>query len=200
VEYSASPVIEDDRVTGAVVVFRDVTKRRESEEEMFYRANYDAVTAVPNRSLLLERLGQELKLARREDKRVGVLFIDLDDFKAVNDSLGHHAGDLLLRQVAERLQRCVRETDTVARLGGDEFVVLLTHVADSACSERIADALIRSLAQGVELAGRTIQVGASIGIAHFPEQGDTPVALIDRADAAMYQAKSAGRGVHRRAE
>jgi diguanylate cyclase (GGDEF)-like protein/PAS domain S-box-containing protein len=200
VEYSASPIMDQERVTGAVVVFRDITKRRESEEELFYRANFDIVTGLPNRSLLLERLGQELKLARREDKRVGVLFIDLDDFKAVNDSLGHQAGDLLLRGVAERLQRRVRETDTVARLGGDEFVVLLAHVADRACTERVADQLIRSLAEGFMVADQSVRVGASIGIALFPEHGDSPAALIDRADAAMYRAKSGGRSVHRMAE
>ncbi|WP_200388620.1 sensor domain-containing diguanylate cyclase [Thiocapsa imhoffii] len=200
VEYSASPVKEHGQVTGAVVVFRDITKRRESEEEMFYRANYDVITELPNRNLLLERLGQELKLARREGKRVGVLFIDLDDFKAVNDTLGHHAGDLLLRQVAERLTRCLRETDTVARLGGDEFVVLLTHVVDHGATERIADMLICALRHGFQLAGHSVRVGASIGIAHFPDQGDTPEALIDHADAAMYQAKAAGRGMHRSAE
>jgi diguanylate cyclase (GGDEF)-like protein len=199
VEYSASPVMDQGRVTGAVVVFRDITKRRESEEELFYRANYDTVTGLPNRSLLIERLGQELKLARREDKRVGVLFIDLDGFKVVNDSFGHQAGDRLLRAVAERLQRSVRETDTVARLGGDEFVVLLAHLDDRACSERVADQLIASLAEDFVVADQAVRVGASIGIAVFPEQGDCPAVLIDRADAAKYRAKADGRGVHRMA-
>lgn len=200
VEYVATPVCQDGRASGAVVVFRDITQRRETEEEMIHRANYDALTGLPNRNLLLDRLDQELKFARREHKRVGLLFIDLDDFKRVNDSLGHQAGDLLLRQVAERLRAGVRETDTVARLGGDELVVLLPYVQDSDDARMVAMNLLQRLQEPFAIAGHAARIGASIGIAFFPEHGTEPKTLLDKADHAMYQAKAKGRGVFQMAK
>lgn len=195
VEYVVTPVNESQAITGAVVVFRDITKRRETEEEIIYRANYDSLTKLPNRMLLMERLGQELKLARREEKLVGLLFIDLDRFKDVNDSLGHRAGDLLLRQVGHRLQRLLRETDTVGRLGGDEFVILLPHVVHIDDPAEVAERILRALDDPFELEGRAAQIGASIGIAVFPRDGEDVGELMHKADLAMYRAKSAGTGV-----
>jgi diguanylate cyclase (GGDEF)-like protein/PAS domain S-box-containing protein len=196
VEYVVTAISEGETVTGAVVVFRDIAKRRETEEEIIYRANYDALTGLPNRNLLIDRLGQEIKLARREKKPVGLLFIDLDKFKEVNDSQGHRAGDLLLRQVAQRLRDSLRETDTVGRLSGDEFVILLPHAHDAADPAKVADKVLRTLAEAFDLEGQEVRIGASIGIARFPDDGGDVVDLMHKADLAMYQAKSAGRGTY----
>ncbi|WP_373508183.1 diguanylate cyclase domain-containing protein [Thiocapsa sp.] len=200
VEYAVTPMLLGDTPTGAVVVFRDITKRRQTEEEVLYRANFDAVTGLPNRNLLLERLGQALKRARREAIRVGILFIDLDDFKQVNDSLGHNAGDLLLRQVAERLQQSVRETDTVARFAGDELVVVVAHIADHVFLQTVAEKLLRVLREPFAIGNDSVRIGGSIGIAVFPDHGEDPQVLLNHADLAMYQAKAAGRGTYRFAE
>jgi diguanylate cyclase (GGDEF)-like protein len=190
-----TPVNESQAITGAVVVIRDITKRRETEEEIIYRANYDSLTKLPNRILLMERLSQELKLARREEKLVGLLFIDLDRFKDLNDSLGHRAGDILLRQVGHRLQRILRETDTVGRLGGDELVILLPHVVHVHDPAEVAERMSRALDDPFELEGHGAQIGASIGIAVFPRDGEDVSELMHQADLAMYRAKSADTGV-----
>ncbi|WP_170164841.1 sensor domain-containing diguanylate cyclase [Thiocapsa rosea] len=197
VEYAVTPMLLGETPTGAVVVFRDITKRRQTEEEILYRANFDSVTGLPNRNLLFERLNQELKRARREATRIGILFIDLDDFKQVNDSLGHDAGDLLLRQVAERLQRSVRETDTVARFAGDELVVVIAQIVDRAFLETISEKLLQVLREPFSIGDENVRIGGSIGIAIFPDHGDDAQALLNRADLAMYQAKAAGRGTYR---
>jgi diguanylate cyclase (GGDEF)-like protein/PAS domain S-box-containing protein len=197
VEYVVTPLMQAEQVTGAVVVFRDVTKRRESEEDMVYRANFDPVTGLPNRNLLLERLEQELKRARREQNMVAVIFIDLDHFKAVNDSLGHRAGDVLLHEVGRRLQGAVREIDTVARLGGDELVVLLTHVTRPEAPQAVAGKLLQVLHEPFLLDGQAVQIGASMGVALYPLHGADSNILINQADLAMYQAKAAGRGTWR---
>jgi diguanylate cyclase (GGDEF)-like protein/PAS domain S-box-containing protein len=197
VEYAVTPMLLGDTPTGAVVVFRDITKRRQTEEEILYRANFDAVTGLPNRNLLLGRLDQELKLARREARRVGILFIDLDDFKQVNDSLGHDAGDLLLRQVAERLQQSVRDTDTVARFAGDELVVVVAHIADHVFLQTVAEKLLQVLREPFSIGNDSVRIGGSIGIAVFPEHGEDPQVLLNQADLAMYRAKAAGRGTYR---
>lgn len=197
VEYAVTPLLFAETPTGAVVVFRDITKRRETEEEMLYRANFDSVTGLPNRNLLLERLGHELKTARRAAKRVGILFIDLDDFKQVNDSLGHDAGDLLLRQVAERLQHSVRDTDTVARFAGDELVVVVAHISDRAFLQTVAEKLLQVLRGPFAIGDQSVRIGGSIGIAIFPDHAEDAQELLNRADLAMYQAKAAGRGTYR---
>lgn len=193
VEYVVTSIKASEAVSGAVVVFRDITKRRETEEEIIYRANYDSLTGLPNRNLLMERLNQELKLARREHKLVGLLFIDLDRFKEVNDALGHRAGDLLLGQIGHRLQGVLRETDTLGRLGGDEFVVLLPHVQDPDDPTRVAEKLALALRQPFDLEGEVATIGASIGIALFPKDGEDVSELMHQADLAMYRTKSASR-------
>jgi diguanylate cyclase (GGDEF)-like protein/PAS domain S-box-containing protein len=197
VEYVITPINESQAITGAVVVFRDITKRRETEEEIIYRANFDSLTKLPNRMLFIERLGQELKLARREKKLVGLLFIDLDRFKDVNDALGHRAGDLLLSQVGHRLQSLLRETDTVGRLGGDEFVILLPHVGHIHEPAEVAERVLRALDDPFDLEGHAAQIGASVGIAVFPRDGEDVSELMHQADLSMYRAKSAGTGVFR---
>lgn len=193
VEYLVTPMMRDDVVTGAVAVFRDITRRRKSEEEIRYRANYDMLTGLPNRNLLAERLSQELKLARREGVQVGLLFVDLDHFKNINDSAGHEVGDVLLQQVARRLIGCVRESDTVGRLGGDEFALMLPHLHDTADAARIAEKVVSVLGERFDLNGQEAWIGASIGITVFPGDGDSASELLRHADLAMYKAKESGR-------
>ncbi len=176
-----------------ISLFHDITQRKRSEAEIAYRANYDALTGLPNRALLAERLNQSLKQARRENTRVAVLFIDLDLFKRVNDTLGHAIGDALLQAVAERMRQCVRETDTIARQGGDEFVVLLVDIEGSSAAGIVAEKIISLLAAPFDLSGNEIHIGASIGITLFPEDGVDVETLFRNADLAMYRAKDAGR-------
>ncbi len=196
VEYLVTPM-EEMGERGAVVVFHDISRRRRSEEEIRYRANYDMLTGLPNRSLLVERLTQELRLARREGTRLGLLFVDLDHFKDINDAAGHEVGDLMLQQVAARLRHCVRDSDTVGRLGGDEFALLLPRLHDSQDAAAIADKVISTLADRFDLQGQEAWIGASVGITVFPGDGDTPSELLRHADLAMYKAKEAGRNDYR---
>jgi len=176
-----------------VALFADITQKKRSEEEIAYRANYDALTGLPNRNLLTERLGQAMKQARREGARVAVMFVDLDFFKQVNDTLGHAMGDRLLQAVAERMRQCVRETDTIARQGGDEFVVLLAGIEDSAAAGLVADKILGQLCAPFVIDGNEIHIGASIGITLFPDDGRDIETLFRNADLAMYRAKDAGR-------
>ena len=196
VEFLASPVRQDDQVIGAVVVFRDITERRLAQEEMRRRANHDALTGLPNRSLIVERLDQAVTRARRTGTQAAVMFLDLDDFKWVNDAYGHDAGDRLLTQVGERLVSCVRAMDSVARLGGDEFLVLLTEVRGPRDASRVAEKVLAVLAEPFELDGRQARVDGSIGIALFPGDGEDAGELIRHADLAMYVAKRRGRHAH----
>jgi diguanylate cyclase (GGDEF)-like protein/PAS domain S-box-containing protein len=176
-----------------VSLFIDITQKKRSEAEIAYRANYDALTDLPNRALLTERLGQAMKQARREHLRIAVLFVDLDFFKQVNDTLGHAIGDRLLQMVAERMRLCVRETDTIARQGGDEFVVLLAGIADAADAGIVAEKIIAQMTQPFLLDDHEIHIGASIGITLFPDDGNDIETLFRNADLAMYRAKGAGR-------
>lgn len=176
-----------------VAVFSDVTKRRLSEEEIRFRAHYDVLTGLPNRSLLTERLDQAIRVCQRDGGKLGLLFIDLDRFKQVNDTLGHKAGDMLLREAAHRLQSCVRESDTVARQGGDEFVVLLLGVEKATDAGQVATKIAESVARPFDLNGQEARVGASIGITLFPDDGQDASTLLRNADLAMYRAKELGR-------
>jgi len=184
---------DDGEIVEFVALFVDITQRKRSEEEIAYRANYDALTGLPNRNLLVERLGQAMKQARREDSRVAVMFIDLDLFKQVNDTLGHPVGDRLLQAVAERMRLCVRETDTIARQGGDEFVVLLADIEDTAAAGTVADKIIAQASAPFLIDDNEIHIGASIGITLFPDDGLDIETLFRNADLAMYRAKDAGR-------
>lgn len=185
----------DGAIGNFVGVFSDVTDERRREDSIRHRAFHDALTDLPNRALLLDRLDQAITQARRRDGGLAVLFLDLDGFKPVNDRHGHRVGDEVLRQVAERLKACVRETDTVARLGGDEFVIALTNVVDCASVDRTAQSILTSFTRPMVLGDVTVSVGTSIGIAVFPDAGGDPASLIANADKAMYEAKRQGKGV-----
>jgi diguanylate cyclase (GGDEF)-like protein/PAS domain S-box-containing protein len=176
-----------------VGVFSDISERKASEERMRYLAHYDALTDLPNRTLLEDRAAQALSRARRDKTRVGVLFFDLDKFKPVNDRFGHDVGDLLLKEVARRVLVCVRESDTVARLGGDEFVVVLPEIAQTEDAVMVADKILAELNEPFEVSGHRIEIGASIGVAVYPEHARDEMELVKHADEAMYQAKAAGR-------
>lgn len=176
-----------------VALFSDVTENKKREELLWQQANFDLLTLLPNRRMFQDRLDVELKKLRRTGNKLAVLFLDLDRFKAVNDTLGHHMGDQLLRQAAKRILACVRASDTVSRLGGDEFTVILTDVEGAANVERVAQTIIDSLSQPFDLEGHSVEVSASLGIAMGPDHASESASLVQKADQAMYAAKQAGR-------
>ena len=180
-----------------LVTSRDISGRVAAEDRMRQLAMHDPLTGLPNRDLLEDRIGLALATARREGERLAVLMLDLDRFKQVNDSLGHAAGDELLRQVAQRLRELLREEDTVARIGGDEFAVLLPRLAASRDATQVARMLVASLCAPFGVEGRQVSIGVSLGIALFPTHGRDPAALLRRADAALYRAKGDGRSTYR---
>ncbi|HJV24355.1 MAG TPA: EAL domain-containing protein [Aromatoleum sp.] len=188
---------DDGRALRYVGVFNDITELRRKDEHIRHLAFHDPLTGLPNRALLLDRLEHGLAGARRAGERLGLMFIDLDRFKHINDSLGHDIGDALLQEVARRLRESVRQSDTVARMGGDEFVILLEQVGEPEVCAGLAKKILTRLNAPMELDGHTLQVCASIGIACFPDDGSDTVTLMKHADAAMYAAKSAGRGTYR---
>jgi diguanylate cyclase (GGDEF)-like protein len=178
---------------GRVWSLRDVTKRRQAEERLNYLANFDPLTDLPNRTLLYDRLGQAMTRAPWHKRSVAVLFLDLDRFKNINDTLGHAFGDLLLKAVAERLTRCVREGDTVARLGGDEFVLILDDLAQPGDILLVAQKILGALSSPFNLEGRELFITTSIGIALYPDDGKDYETLLKNADTAMYRAKEQGK-------
>ena len=178
-------------------IFHDITELRSQQERIQHLAFYDALTDLPNRSLLMDRLEHQMVLAQREKSGLVLMFLDLDRFKDVNDTLGHSAGDALLQAVVHKLQTQVRKSDTVARVGGDEFVILLGAPATQDEIARIASQLIAVANEPLELRGQTAQVGLSIGIAVYPQDGQTPSNLVKSADSAMYAAKKAGKNTYR---
>ena len=176
-----------------VVLISDITDRKTAESQIQYQANYDAVTQLPNRNLLLSRLTEAIQFSQRHQNHCAVLFLDLDLFKAINDSLGHQAGDQLLRLVAKRLKSHLRENDTIARLGGDEFTVIITDICSHKDAELVADKLLTQLAIPFQLEHHPVSVTGSIGIALYPNDGDNADDLLSHADQAMYSAKSKGK-------
>lgn len=184
----------EGRILRRVAIFRDITEQRRMEQEVLRRASRDALTGLPNRTLLFDRLDQELRKASREGRLVALLFLDLDHFKEVNDRLGHKAGDELLRQAASRISQCVRKSDTVARLGGDEFAVLMGDLRDRDRVRVVADEIVRVLSEPFAL-GRHHSAGVttSLGVAMFPDDSIVASDLLERADHAMYAAKRSGR-------
>ena len=160
-------------------------------------AQHDTLTALPNRILFYDRLNQAMTRASRDKGSFAVLFIDLDDFKIVNDTLGHDAGDALLREAAKRITACVRKSDTVARMGGDEFTVIISNVRTPASVERVAKKIVANLASEFDLNGKICSVSASIGIALYPDNGETAAQLVKVADDAMYTAKYSGKNCYR---
>ena len=197
IQHSAVPVNDEDgRLAGYLGTCHDVTRERESEARIQFLAHHDTLTGLPNRALLLDRLPFILAGAKRRNTHVGVLFIDLDNFKTVNDTLGHSAGDQLLRVVADRIKASLRSGDSVARLGGDEFLVVLPDLENEQAASPVADKLIASISQPMALDGQIVSTSPSIGISLFPRDGVTPDALIKSADIAMYLAKERGRANH----
>lgn len=192
------PVVRHDEVGEMVDGFNYlVSKVRENEARMTQLAHQDALTGLPNRLSFLQRAEQAVALVRRQKGRLALFFIDLDGFKPVNDGRGHAAGDQVLRQVARRLAEGFREADLVARFGGDEFVVLLSEVGDQEATGRLADKLVARLAAPYRLEEEDVSIGASIGVAFMPEDAEDIRTLIAQADAAMYDAKRAGRNCWR---
>ncbi|HEX7111672.1 MAG TPA: EAL domain-containing protein [Mizugakiibacter sp.] len=180
--------------THYVAVMSDITDRKRVEQELRYLANYDTLTGLPNRTLLGERLGHAIIRARRSGRKVAVLFLDLDRFKHVNDSMGHAAGDRMLKAAGARLRACVREHDTVARLGGDEFTVVLEDIRDTLDAEAMARKLLEAFGAPLELeTSQEVVISPSIGISLYPDHGQVPTDLLKYADTAMYQAKDRGR-------
>ncbi len=184
---------------GFVTIYIDITERKRAEERIRVMALQDALTGLPNRLNLNEMVEQALERSAAGHKRFALLFLDLDGFKKVNDTLGHDAGDELLVRVARTLNEAVRETDIVARLGGDEFVILLHDSESDTIPGDIADGIVKALSQPFVLAQGTANIGTSIGIAFFPDHGSTREVLLGAADKAMYEAKRSGRGTWRRA-
>jgi diguanylate cyclase (GGDEF)-like protein/PAS domain S-box-containing protein len=178
---------------GKVIVFRDVSAARAAAQAMTHRAHHDMLTGLPNRLLLADRIDQAIAMAPRHGKKVAVLFLDLDGFKQINDTLGHAAGDELLKSVARRLSGCVRASDTVSRQGGDEFVVLLAEVGETADAAITARRMLTAVGEAHGIDGQDLQVTTSIGVSVYPDDGPDAESLIKAADIAMYQAKSYGK-------
>lgn len=185
----------DNGITHYLGIKQDITERKKAEEQIKQLAFYDPLTNLPNRRKLLDRLHYQIAISCRESRLFAVLMMDLDKFKAINDKSGHAAGDMLLKQVATRIQQRLRASDMVARLGGDEFVILLENVQKNEDAAQVASEIIHYLSEPFELsAGNIAEIGASVGISFYPAHGDTPEKLMDHADTALYQAKNNGRG------
>lgn len=188
-------VVRDEQgaVSNYIALFADITERRASYDRIQYLAHYDALTSLPNRALLNDHIELAIAGAKRNQTKIAIIFLDLDRFKIVNDTMGHHAGDILLQAVAERLQECVRESDTVARLGGDEFVILLNNVDDEKDAALVAQKVIDLIGKPFMLGEYQANIGTSIGISIYPTHGSDKFTLLKCADAAMYIAKEKGR-------
>ena len=181
------------KVINYIAIFHDISDIKRTEEKIKHQAYHDALTGLPNRYLFRDRLTQALRHARRNNLKVGVLFLDLDNFKHVNDSLGHDQGDILLQEVAKRLRSCVREEDTVSRLGGDEFTMILNEVLGHDSTVKVARKIMDALSEPFSISGHLLHVNASIGITLFPNDGEDTDALTKNADMAMYRAKDRGK-------
>jgi diguanylate cyclase (GGDEF)-like protein/PAS domain S-box-containing protein len=192
-----APVLDEaSNITHYLAVKEDITLQKQQEEKIIHQANYDSLTDLPNRFLTLDRLSQLIKEAQRKGSLAAVLFLDLDDFKKINDSMSHEAGDKLLIQAAKRLQASVRIDDTVSRLGGDEFIVLLGNLSALEEVYPIAEKLLSSFRKPFLLDGRELVLTASIGISIYPNDGDNPAELLRNADMAMYHSKEQGRNTY----
>ncbi len=193
VDFSSTPIIQREELRGGVLVFQDITEKQEAAELIRYMANHDTLTQLPNRNYFRRRLPQAISLAKRYDRKLCLLFVDLDRFKPINDTYGHGIGDLVLIQVAERLQTTLRSSDSVCRLGGDEFVILLESTDSREGASHVAEKAIELLNEPLEVDKHVCFIGASIGITVFPDDCHDAESMLRKADIAMYQAKKNGR-------
>jgi diguanylate cyclase (GGDEF)-like protein/PAS domain S-box-containing protein len=187
----------DGRPKYFIYIFSDMSERQAAQQRIEFLAHHDPLTGLPNRLLLRDRMEQAQALAIRSHSRIALMFLDLDRFKTINDSLGHPVGDALLKEVVERLKGCVRDSDTISRQGGDEFVILLNEVRDGDAVSRVADKIHQRMGEPIMLGNHSLITSFSIGIALFPDDGDEFDSLLQKADTAMYHAKAAGRNGHR---
>jgi diguanylate cyclase (GGDEF)-like protein/PAS domain S-box-containing protein len=193
-EQTITPVLnKDGEISRFIAIKQDVSDRVRAQEKMEYLATHDPLTKLPNYTLFYDRLDHAIQKAKRIDAVIGVLFIDLDGFKSVNDTFGHTCGDTLLRQIAGRLQATIRESDTVARVGGDEFTLILEELDKAEHAGKVAEKLLRSMTESYIIQGEEVQIGASIGVCVYPHDGVDAATLVSNADAAMYTAKQAGK-------
>jgi diguanylate cyclase (GGDEF)-like protein len=194
-KWMSASVVRDaeGRIIHYVASFTDITARKQAEAQISRLAYHDALTGLINRFSLQSQLEQALSMARREQRALAVIFLDLDRFKTINDTMGHAMGDQLLMEVAHRLRENVRDSDIVARLGGDEFVVVLTEVDDATAAARVADKLLQALSRRYRIGEHELHSTTSIGLAFYPDDGEDGETLMKNADAAMYHAKSLGR-------
>jgi diguanylate cyclase (GGDEF)-like protein/PAS domain S-box-containing protein len=198
IEHSTTSIFDvDGQARGTVMVFRDAGTARELTRHLSHLAEHDALTDLPNRLLLNDRLTRAIALAERHHKPLAVLFLDVDGFKAVNDSLGHAAGDAILRSIAARLGAAIRKSDTVSRYSGDEFVIVLPEIEQGDDAAVVARKLVRAASGPHRIEARNVTVTASVGIALYPDDGRDAETLIKHADAAMYDAKRTGIGSFR---
>lgn len=193
VDCRSTPLLEGKKVAGAVLVFQDVTERQQAAEMIRYMANHDSLTNLPNRNFCNKRLPQAISLAKRQNRIICLLFIDLDRFKPINDKFGHAVGDKVLLQVADRLKKMLRASDSVCRLGGDEFVILLESTQSIEGAEYVARKTIEILNEPIEVEEHQCSIGASIGISIYPLDCRDANTMLQHADIAMYEAKKKGR-------
>lgn len=184
---------EFHNIANYTAIFSDITQSKNDEERIKRLAYYDSLTNLPNRRLFEDRLDMALALARRQNNTLALLFVDMDDFKAVNDTYGHHAGDEMIRHCAEQLNSVIRDSDTVARIGGDEFVVLSQSVGNGEQLEELAQRLLQAASTAIDIDNASIRPSISIGAALYPDQGVDKRTLMRNADRAMYEAKERGK-------
>lgn len=189
----AAPVDAGNLAAGITFTALDITERKKAEADMRFMASHDSLTGLANRNLFVDRMTSALAMARRHKSGVATMFLDLDDFKEINDSMGHDVGDIVLQQVATRIMDCLRESDSTSRFGGDEFLVLLPMTAGREAVAGVAAKIIAAMSRPFEINDHVAKLGCSIGIAMFPEHGKSPEELINKADAAMYEAKQSGK-------
>jgi len=192
-EIALSEIATASSSTKFIAVVRDITDRKSWEKRIYTLAYSDSLTGLPNRLLLRDRLEHAIATAQRNSTLVGVLFFDLDHFKAINDSYGHHVGDVLLRELGERAKSCVREIDTVCRLGGDEFVLVLPELREAGDAGAVARKILLALSQPYHIEERDLVITPTVGISIFPRDGADADTLLRNADTAMYHAKESGK-------
>lgn len=194
IESMVVPLLDDEgSMIGALGINRDISERIRNEEQLVRMAHYDQLTELPNRTLLIDRLEQVMLHAQRNNSRFALLYIDLDNFKVVNDDAGHAVGDLVLKETAKRLKQAVRASDTVARIGGDEFVVLLEELHTDDAAAQVAEQIVNGLRESCSVKGYSAKLTGSIGIAIYPDDGKTTDELLSSSDKFMYIAKKSGK-------